>query len=400
MGLSSSVLQAFAAALRRCLAPFSLVFAWDGAAEPMIADVAVTRACCGGRRARSPESLPPSPVAPALARFFLVQLHWSRSLRSPRSPCCAAERSALCLRPHPTTRSRLWAAAAVLLDLGPSIVAFYELTSQPALKLLLEGLLAGAAVLGAPELGRLGPAPRLALLGLIAAAAAILLPPRGLDAPHETAAIAEAAAAIRATGPTTDPDRLRPRPRRQPLSSATDSRAADRLLPLGTYVDRLFWAGAPRLAEALAAHLARAVIVAVADPARRAKIERPTIAASPRMRSPVSTTRSRHAAQGAADFYDVYEHAGSFEAPSAPDRPDEAPTTKRCQSPAKRAGDCEAGARRMTRASRRGPLSCRPFRFFGSPRAARDDGKRVVTPCADALPRCVGKIMRTIRPRG
>ena len=186
---------ALAFALAASVAPlgFLLYFAWHGAAQALIDDALLGAL---GRPASASEGLS---FVDGVGRAFVLQksvvaifglsvlaLIRRRALRSalPLAPLGALE---------------AWFALASLSILAQRAIAITYLGPTLAPGLLLAGLCLTKA---APELDPIPAAMRLVALGLASLATALAIPGNDLSARQESRALAAAAAAIRASGPT------------------------------------------------------------------------------------------------------------------------------------------------------------------------------------------------------
>jgi hypothetical protein len=182
------------------LAPLAFLayFAWRGAAA-MLIDDAVRGAL--SRPASASEGVS---FLAGVDRFFLVQ----KSVVAIFGLACLAllRRRALAkaLMGAPLGALAIWFALAALSILAQRAIAITYVGPTIAPGLLLAGLCLTRAT---PELGRIPAAMRLGGLALASVAVALAVPGNDLSRRQESSALAAAAAAIRASGPTSA-DRL------------------------------------------------------------------------------------------------------------------------------------------------------------------------------------------------
>ncbi len=289
---------ALAFAMAAAIVPlgFLVYFASHGAAQALVDDAVLAAL---SRPASASEGVS---LLGGVGRFLLVQ----KSIAAIFGLACLAllRRRALAkaLPGVPLGALELWFAFAALSILAQRAIAITYVGPTLAPGLLLAGL---CLTRGAPELGRIPPAIRLGALAAATVALALAIPGNDLSARQESGALAAAAAAIRASGPTSG-DKLYVVNRGAWLYGELElSPPTKYFYPGHTLCD--FQRKGPGLLEEILAAAPRYLVVAdrrihyVCEQKDRWTIVDAVLKRSYR--------RIAHAA-GRADFYDVYEAAG------------------------------------------------------------------------------------------
>ena len=291
---------ALAFALAAAIAPlgFLVYFVSHGAAQALIDDAVLG---AFSRPASASEGLT---FVDGVGRFFLLQ----KSVVAIFGLACLAllrrRTLAKALPDAPLGALEAWFVFATLSILAQRSIAITYVGPTLAPGLLLAGLCLTRAT---PELGRVPAAMRLGALALATVATSLAIPGNDLSVRQETEALAVAAAAIRASGPTSQ-DRLYVVNRGAWLYGAVELPPPTKYFYPGHTLCDFFQEKGPGLLQEILATEPRYLVVAdrrlhyVCERKDRWRIVDAVLERSYR--------RIAHAT-GDADFYDVYERDGA-----------------------------------------------------------------------------------------
>lgn len=296
-GRRGRALLAFVACAAVAPLGFLAYFAWHGAAQALVDDAVL------GALSRPASASEGVSFLGGVERSLLVQKSVAAIFGFAALALLRRRALAKALPGAPLGALAIWFALALLSVVAQRAIAITYVGPTIAPGLLLAGLCATRAT---PELGRL-PAPmRLAALALASVVLALAFPGNDLSAGQESGALAQAAAAIRARGPT-GADRLYVVNRGAWLYGALEMPPPTIYFYPGHTLCDFRDKGPALLAQVLAGEPRYLV---VANRRLHYVCEQPDRWALVEAKLAASYRRIAHA-QGQGDFYDVYERNGA-----------------------------------------------------------------------------------------